>query len=60
MGQEKNKGRNDFLKFDENDHSTYPHLWDTMNAVLRRNFIAQKCLHKEVWGKSHITELTDI
>ena len=34
MGQGKNKGRNqNFLKFNENDHTTYPNLWDTMKAV---------------------------
>jgi hypothetical protein len=39
---------NDFLKFNENKGTTYINLWDTMKEVLRRKFIAFKCLHKEI------------
>ena len=28
-----------FLKLNENDHTTYPNLWDTMKAMLRGKFI---------------------
>ena len=30
----------DFLKFNENDHTTYPNIWHTMNAMLKGKFIA--------------------
>ena len=41
LGQGRNKEKNkDFLKFNENDHTTYPNLWDTMKAMLRAKFIA--------------------
>ena len=30
----------DFLKFNENDHTTYPYLWDTTKAMLKGKFIA--------------------
>ena len=32
----------DFLKFNENDRTTYPDLWNTRKAVLRGEFIALK------------------
>ena len=46
------QGRNkDFLKFNENDHITYPNLWDTMKAVLRGKFIALNAYIKKVKKK---------
>ena len=47
VGQGRNKERKDFVKFDENDHSTYPNLWDTMKAMLRAKFIAQNAYIKK-------------
>ena len=59
MGQERNKGKiQDFLKFNENDHTVYPNLWDTMKAVLRRQVQNIKCLHKKL-EKSHTSEVTE-
>ena len=48
----------DFLKFSENDHTTYPNLWDTMKAVLKRKFIEINAYIKKL-GKSHTSELTE-
>ena len=58
MSQGRNKGRKkDFLKFNKNDHTTYPDLWDTMKAVLRE-FIALDAYIKKP-EKSHTSELTE-
>jgi hypothetical protein len=38
--EERKKEIKIFLGFNENEGITYPYLWDTMKAVLRRNFIA--------------------
>ena len=58
MGQERNKGRSyDFLKYNENDHKTYPNLWNTIKAVLRGKFLALKAYIKKL-EKSHTSELT--
>ena len=48
----------DFLKFNENDHTIYPNLWDTMKAVLRRKFIALNVYIKKL-EKSNTSELTE-
>ena len=54
IGQEEIKEKiKDFLKFNENDHTTYPNLWDTMKAMLRGKFKETKCLHKEAEKVPH-------
>jgi hypothetical protein len=41
-----------FLEFHENESTTYPRLWNKIEAVLRGNFIAN-CQHKEIRKLSH-------
>ena len=48
----------DFIKFNQNDHTTYPNLWNTMKAVLRGKFIALNAYIKKL-EKSHTSELTE-
>jgi hypothetical protein len=38
--EEINKETKDFLKFNENEATTYPNLWDTMKVILRGKLIA--------------------
>ena len=48
----------DFLKFNEDEDSTYPNLWDTLKAVLQGKFIALSA-HMKKTEDSHIRELTE-
>jgi hypothetical protein len=38
----------DLLKFNENEGTTYPNLWDTMKAVVRGKLIALSATKKEL------------
>jgi hypothetical protein len=45
-----------FLEFNENKNMTYPNLWDTTKAVLRRKFLAMNAYIKRT-ERSEINDL---
>jgi hypothetical protein len=47
----------DFLKFNENEVTTYTNLWDTMKAVLRGKLITLSAAKKEL-ERAHTSSLT--
>jgi hypothetical protein len=47
----------DFLEFNENEATTYPNLWDAMNAFLRGKLIALST-SKNKLERAHISRLT--
>jgi hypothetical protein len=38
----------DFLEFNENENTSYQHLWNTMKAVVRRKLIAPSASEKKL------------
>jgi Rps23 Pro-64 3,4-dihydroxylase Tpa1-like proline 4-hydroxylase len=47
----------DFIKFNENENTSYPNLWDTMKAELRGKFKALSAFIQKS-ERSHISKLT--
>ena len=53
----KKKEIKDFLEFNENEASTFPNLWDTMQAFVRGKLIALSA-SKKILGRAHTSSLT--
>jgi hypothetical protein len=46
--EETKKENEDFLEFNENEATTYPHLWDTMKVILRGKLIVLSVTKKKL------------
>ena len=52
-----NQKMKDFLEFNENVDTSYPHIWDTLKEVLSGEFIVLSALVKKL-ERSHTNNLT--
>ena len=55
--EEINKEIKDLLEFNENEHTSYQNLWDTMKAVLRGKLIALSASKKKI-ERAYTSSLT--
>jgi hypothetical protein len=55
--EEIRKEMKDFLEFNQNEATTYPNLWETMNAMLRGKLIAL-CASKKKLEQAYTSSLT--